>query len=197
MMKSARILSTPIRVVMMGFESDTLRLQNAGWELSVYEDFSCHAIRLAMRHRTLRLYALSRLVRLEHYYDLANRMESIRHLVFDIQGVAPEIQTIVEHRVDFSKFKPIDAVPQWVDQEIKQISDFNIFRTLEASKEIIVDPKTVSEMLNEILKSQAPKQKELREELRKKRRREEIEFLPLENIKPAEEVHAQIITIAA
>lgn len=196
-MKSARILSTPIRVVMLGFESDTLKLQHAGWELSVHEDFHYHAICLAMRHRTLRLYGISRRVNLEHYYDFQQRADMIRHLVFDIQGVAPEIRTIEAPKVDFAQFKPIDAVPMWTEQEIKCISDFNIFRTIEASKEIIVEPQTVSEMLNEILKSQAPKQKELREELRKKRRRESVEFLPLESVKPAEELHAQIISLVA
>ena len=43
----------------MGFRSDTYRLQQAGWEMAAEQDVRYDRIRLLMRHRDLRLYAVS------------------------------------------------------------------------------------------------------------------------------------------
>lgn len=195
------LLNTPVKISFAGFESDTWQLQQAGWNIAAEQDVAYAGLRLALRNEHLHLYAVSQLISFEymHYrnggYDL---VEALRHLVVPIIYMAPRIQC-VEVVGNFSKFKPIDAEPMWANQNIRDLEDFNIFRTLDKSKELIVEPQTVAEMLQQIKKYQEPKQKEIRENLRKKRlaERKFKSFLELQEVRPLQDVHAQIITIAA
>jgi hypothetical protein len=45
-----RILSQPVRLNWLGWETDTLRLQQAGWRLSAQQDISWGRMRIAMEH---------------------------------------------------------------------------------------------------------------------------------------------------
>ncbi len=193
------IKSQPIKVISLGFESDTYRLSRAGWSLSVEEDIRMNGAMLAMRHDRLRMFSISKPLRVEYFLmrDPYLMAEMLSHICFEMEGFFPDIHALKVTGVNFNNFKPIDAEPEICRQEIKSIQDFAIFKTIDKAKEIIVEPETVAELMAEILKRQAPKQEEIREKLRKQRRYESIESMKFDEIRPPTDIHAQIITLAA
>jgi hypothetical protein len=189
-----RMLSRPARVYWAGFESDTLRLQQAGWELAAEEDIPYDRIRLLMRHQNMKLYALSA------YTDYCFQREAYTRgdvpLIFNVVCAAPrmEVHRMAEVGVSsFEAFRQVDAMPQMVSGEIKSIEDFRIFATpLVRTEEIIVEPQSVSAMLERIRELQAPEQKALREKQRLAAARE---GLIVGDSRPQQRFHAQIISI--
>jgi hypothetical protein len=182
-----RFLSEPAEVLWAGFRSDTYRLQQAGWELAAEEDVMYNRIRLLMRHRDMRLYALSDDVEYQ-YRRLHDRRE--RPLAFHVVRAAHEFreERIVGRGSMFAGFKQIDAQPQFIEREIKSIEDFKIFATpLARTEELIVEPETVAELLDKIRKMQAPEQARLRA-------KEARIAAPIE-IHPRTTFHAQIISL--
>jgi hypothetical protein len=158
-----RELSRPAEVFFMGFRSDTLTLQQCGWELAVEQEYHFNQMRLLMRHRDLDLYAISDNIGFNYRQAAAQGMYSDQPLIFNVRGCAHKFMEIIGKPMTISKFNQIDAMPQIVEHNIKHIDDFGIFATpLARTEELIVEPQTVSEMLEQIRKMQAPEQARIR-----------------------------------
>jgi hypothetical protein len=69
-------------------------------------------------------------------------------------------------------FTPVDARPSVTLEPAKHIDDFNIFRPLAKSEQIIIPDESVSDLLERIHKMQDPQQLEIREKRRKELRRQ-------------------------
>lgn len=189
-----RVLSEPAVVWWSGFRSDTFRLQQEGWEIAAEEDVAYGRIRLLLRHQNLRLYALTDEVMFEHRRP--RQLHEAPRLEFHVVMAAPriEVQRMASvGRCEFENFRQIDAQPQMVETEIKSLDDFKIFATpLVRTEEIIVEPQTVSAMLDRIREMQAPEQAALREKQRLAARRDGLDAGAV----PQQRFHAQIISIA-
>jgi hypothetical protein len=208
--------SFPIPVRFAGFQSDTLRLANAGWELSVREGRSDiwgeHQLQLAMTHRGVNQYVISHPIRIENR-ELYRAVSEpgfyatyVSGLCFEIMAMAPTIQF---HRVPTSfgthvsrfsdLFQPIDASPQLA--EFEDMKDFRFFRTANPSvKDIIVLPEMVPDLLAKVLEAQGPMMDEIK---KRERSRENLEQYraavaahDLPRIKPAHEVQLQLVTLS-
>jgi hypothetical protein len=91
---------------------------------------------------------------------------------------------------DFSKFKQIDAAPQYTNAEIKEIDDFGIFAVpMTRTEEIIVEPADVYTLLEQIKKMQSPEQAEIRKRNRRRDSEGHSEISQRQNF------HAQIISL--
>lgn len=183
-----RVLNQPCEVHFAGFRSDTYRLQQAGWQLSVEQDMRRMAIRLAMRFEPARLYMVSRLVEYDFLQDRGARP------VFVINHCANNI--VVQLMESSFDFKPIDATPAFVTEARKSIEDFGIFAPLQArTEEILVEPQSVAECLDLIKRLQAPELAAIRK--RNEQRRRDQGSLDYGSTAPLTKVHAQVITLAA
>lgn len=203
--------SPPVPVYFAGFESDTYRLQRAGWQLSVEKqmDYGAeYSYRLALKHEPAKLYAISNQLRvpmqlLYGVYGGDNPMSLInffKETGFQIICVAPHIQFqvhAVNHQPSFSAF---DAEPQW-EKMSKNVSleDIAVFRPLNADSEIVVHPDSVPELLEKIRAVQAPLQKEIREKRRLEAFRKSNEGQIITDgfggYNPAKEIKAQLIVV--
>jgi hypothetical protein len=95
--------------------------------------------------------------------------------------------------INWDSFKPVDACPSVMMEEIKSLKDLIHFQPLPQAQEIIIPEKSVADLLEDILKKQEPEQmqywKRFQEEaMLAKGRRLDIEEMP------ERKVHAQIIT---
>ena len=185
-----RVLSEPAEVWWAGFCSDTYRLQQEGWQIAADEDIMRDSIRLLLKHRDMKLYAMTAAER----YRFREQYMHPPRLVFQVVQAAPHFQVQRVDRVDFAAFREIDAKPQVLHSPvIKSIEDFRIFATpLVRTEEIIVEPQTVSAMLEQIRKLQAPEQVRIREQQRLAERRDE----GVTDAAPQTRFHAQIISLA-
>lgn len=194
------VIKNPImKVYWAGWESTTLALQRGGWQLSVEEDVYNCSFRLALYHPGLRFSALSARIDFHHmeYFHGQQAMFGDRLPPVPIERLACDMRvSVMENSFNF---QPVDATPQFMTMaEPKNITDFHIFRHLDAVKEIIIEPKNVDELMDKILSMQSPKQAELRQ---KRMRQTEIPDNVLDMGKykeiynPKTDIIAQVVAI--
>lgn len=173
-----RLLSEPVGVEWNGWQSDTRRLQQCGWQLAVERKpndcSSSDSYRLAMKHEGLHLFAISNRTAFQREF-FRNPWQSRQVPVFHVVQVLPlnfRLQTFGGVDLgNLNDFVPIDAMPQFVEVkslEVKSLEDFNIFATISKTERIVIDKADMSvvEHLEAIKRMQAPKQRELRQKER-------------------------------
>ncbi len=186
--------SQACKVRFAGWESTTTRLQNAGWQLAVEHAWDRDRVRLAMKYRDggMRMIAEAQHYTRPMHFD-AMRYEGMGGApnlpVFDVIHVAPEIHIRVID-IDTFNFSPIDARTQiHTITDARPMDAFEIFAVpLVKTEEIIVEPASVMELMEQIKKLQAPELAAIRERQRRAERGE-----PLAQTR----YHAQIISLAA
>lgn len=196
-MRYNKVIKNPIMEVhWAGWRSDTLALQNNGWQLAVEEDPMREMLRIALHHPAFDLYGIMpKFVK----YQAVDGMElpplSISWIAHNIH--IHRISTYGPLESEF-KFAPFDARPQYCEQEIKSISDMKLFRPLNAIQEIVVESHDVDELLGKILSMQSPRQVELREKARLEQRRNENVYdlgQYREVYNPKTDIIAQVVSI--
>jgi len=200
-LQQERIVNYPLRVIMHGMEGTTQTLQHAGWSVSMKQDVKGESIQLAMHHEQLKLFAISAPVSL-NFMQLAYRPEDFSRLlnrvVFIIDRLATRMEVIVHGgpllQGGFAAYSPVDCNPYFESMTRKSIEDFMIFRPLNHSKNVIVDPNDVPGLMDMILKAQSPMQEEIRA---RQRSRENMAYVIDAGLMPSQTIHAQIITVAA
>lgn len=191
-----KVINYPVKVTLLGFESDTVKLHRSGWQLSMNQDYAFDKWRLAIHHPGLNLYGISNTVEFRSHLLSLNRSLLYDELAnffkyegFRIMGLShpEECQMLIDE--DFNKWAPVSGIPQLLKDSYNDITAFNIFRPLDRVEDLIVMPEMVPELLDKIRAAQAPKQAEIREKLRRS--------IKSNDPVPAYETHAQIITLAA
>lgn len=185
------ILSYPLRVEFAGFESDTYRLQQAGWEFSVEENFMDCSLSIIMRNRQRHAVAMAFRVRLD-YYRAMDDMEYLRHIVIPMSNMGSEIR-LHHHERMYYNFRPADMTPSLRQHEIVNLEDFALFATPKVkAQEIIVPEQSVPELMEMILRLQdEDKTRYYEHKLRSKPREGECYSAPPQTIH-----HAQILSVA-
>ncbi len=186
------LASQPWKLHFAGWETDTYRLQQNGWQLSAVQDPYYDAMQIAFQHPEYRIRGVSS--RVSHYdarsymgfggmRDGPRYMEASAHLASDFvshaQFVAP-----------MDRFKPIDAEPQLMDMRQMMSQNMVFAPNLARTQEIIVPEHSVDDLLNMMIEKQAAN----RAELIRKRVREQGQQI---DFNPRTHVHAQIVSIAA
>jgi hypothetical protein len=180
-----RLLSRPLRVHWAGWDTDTYRLQAAGWKLSAYQDIRGSRIQLALQHSGMRIEGITDQLdyRYEQALDLRER-GYVDSIVLKVQCMLGE--TVQLHQVGSIEnlWSPIDAEPRYTAETITRLEDLAHFAgPLIRTNEIIVPEESVPELLERILKLQQPARLDrIKEELRGERR-------------PEQHFHAQIISL--
>jgi hypothetical protein len=187
------MLSRPIGVVWAGWESNTLRLQQGGWELAVEYDVHRDMYRLMIHSHQGQLYGLSSATYLDK--RLAQAWNEDMPKAFNMQGIARSLEVIRHEEIGpgFANFQQIDATPQMVDSEIQRVEDFNIFKTITTrADEIIIEKADMSviEHLQAIKDLQSFSQEEIRNRILDERSR-------AENASPDVQIHTNIVQLRA
>lgn len=177
-----RIYSPLCKVYWEGWESNTLALQNAGWDISVQEEPEAYhaGMRIAIRNEKMNLYGISPMTDFNYRrYDFENRLEMENFLEFHIQNIVTDYRII--EKMDYlpmSSFNPIDARPTYEIYEPRHIEDFKIFKVVNKdAKQFLIDEVTVPEILEICLQKQEPKQSEIRKRILNEERLREMKDL--------------------
>lgn len=184
--------SAPFKIYWAGFESDTLTLQNNGWNVAVEDRFDylfgMHEVRFILRHEMLDLYCVTYMNTFE-FQDLTNlAFKDSKHLQFRIQVIGKNIHYQTLPEFCFSSIQEIDCRPSFTEVNYGSISDLSIFKTLiKPDSALIVEPEKISELLKKIVEAQAPNQAEIRERIRRGEARDNVK----------QTLHAQILSVAA
>lgn len=187
------LLSRPIDIHWAGWQANTYALQREGWELSADQNLMHMAMRIAMRNQDLRCVAVTEMFedfRFEQYARDYGKVPPLR-----VQYFACHIQVMKMHELKCMSFQPIDAAPQLVsDTTVHSYEDLKWFAApLVETKELIVDPDKVSDILAKIAEAQLPEQEAIRKRAALRASRE---GMALEGM-PRRQFHAQVLSIAA
>ena len=182
-----------------GWETNTLRLQQAGWQIAVEMIDYDHRYRLFLKHADMHLYAMSTMATYQ-FDEITSVHADVANLpVFSVVNVAPRYE-VIKMMEDFSGFKEVDAQTQIVhDHKIQTIEDMNIFAPAPQTRteEILIDQAnmTVIEHLEAIKAMQSEKQREIRQRMLKERNYKEGSEGG--NVQPGTEVLAQVVQLRA
>lgn len=192
MIPDRNILSRPYPVYWAGFESTTLRLQQAGWEFSASQRYGMDAVGLMMRHQATGMVGCTNTVPNMLLYDMGH-MSALPP--FAVEWLTDQKVMIHNyHAPDWlHACEPVDMKPQMV--EVKDIRDTNLFAgvALTRTKELIVDPNSVPELMDRILELQEPGRQEHFQKMVREAKREGSHM----SAPPRQDFHAQIVSIAA
>lgn len=186
------LASQPWKLHFAGWETDTYRLQQNGWQLSAVQDPIYDSMQIAFQHPEYRIRGVSS--RVSHYdarsfMGFGDMRESSRYMETRAYLASDFIsQTYMAAPMD--RFQPIDAEPQLMDMRQMMSQNMVFAPNLARTQEIIVPEHSVDDLLNMMLDRQAAN----RAELIRKRVRQQGEMI---DFQPRTNVHAQIVSIAA
>lgn len=186
------LASQPWKLHFAGWETDTYRLQQNGWQLSAVQDPCYDSMQIAFQHPEYRIRGISNRI---SQYDARSFMGfgGMRDGPRYIETAAHLASDFVSHTASvapFASFKPIDAEPQLMDMRQLMSQNMVFAPNLARTQEIIVPEHSVDDLLNMMLEKQAAN----RAELIRKRVREQGQQM---DFNPRTHVHAQIVSIAA
>jgi len=165
-----RPINPSLEIYFEGFTSNLYTLGQAGWEVHANQDYMMNRISVGLTHPS-GLIIISRPIDFD-FIQQANQYKymsvplAATEIKFEVKPFRPDSEIITQ---DFSNFQVVESVPNYIQQKIVKLEDHFLFRP---KKELLVEPASVQDMMNEILKQQSVTQKELREKHRKAVRRE-------------------------
>jgi hypothetical protein len=151
-----RLLSRPVKVRWAGWETDTYRLQQNGWQLSAEQDVCYNRMRLVMRHEQIGMIGQTNDLDWDFQRALhAVPFEDGPEAFFQMRHMGRSILIQSHGPMDFSGFQPIDAKPSWTTSPVRELEDLVHFSApLVRTKALILPEKTVDSLLAEILEMQ-------------------------------------------
>jgi hypothetical protein len=188
------VLSEPVHVHWRGWESDTRRLQSAGWQISAKEDVFRDTLQVAIRHPETEMCGVSYAAK--WHYQRLREAGGWLNLPFELQMevmgkpiYSRELMSSVRGwsagtgNYETGPWRAVDATPQFTMEQAKRIEDIVHFASLERQKDVIIRPESVPELMDKILKLQQPmREQHFREQAKEAR--------------AAATVHARLISIA-
>lgn len=148
-----RLLSRPIEVHWAGWQTNTLKLQQAGWKLSVEERPYDGLMRMCIKHDQLGMIGQTNNLDYSYLRSGADQWGTLpiwqmRHL-----GGRIEIHSPAPLSWDF---KPIDAMPQFAQSSAMSLEDLVHFAPapLIRTSALVLPEATVDDLLKEILERQ-------------------------------------------
>jgi hypothetical protein len=171
-----RIQNRLVNLNFAGWHSNTYELQQNGWQISVQELHENFSMRIAMKHPATGLYGMTAPVDMSMAHRELEAMQRETGMELFVVAMGQSLQIGAPPQpiqcVDMEGFNPVDARPSVTMEPTRHIEDFNIFRPLGKSEQIIIPDESVSELLEKIHKLQDPKQLEIRESRRRELRRQ-------------------------
>lgn len=183
-----RMMARPVEVHWAGWRSDTYSLQQAGWELSMDQDYRRNYMRMVIRHQEHGLIGQTNNIPIEHL--IAGRepyyLHAPRH-VWQMQHMGRTI--MVNDIAAYANFKAVDATPYLEMKQPQSLEDLVPFPGVTTRSEMLVLPSaSVDDLLREILERQDAERLIYNKDAIQRERFEDG---------PHTRVHAQIVSLAA
>jgi len=173
---SLRIHNKPVKLYWAGWETDTFKLGNEGWQISAEQDGYNQQIRIAINHPKAGVQGISRF----GHYPFQEMMSNYNYV--------PEIPTMLRFdqlsREIFINtverdigFHPVDYRPRYVESRITSLNDYANFASIETAKnEIYLHEANINQILEMALNKQQPEQERIRKEMLKRQEIREMKM---------------------
>lgn len=147
------IMSRPITIRWAGWESDTHRLQQNGWEIAASQDVAAARMRIALRHQRYGLRGYTSPLDLYRYRGPGWDDEVRRQGVYgEVRHMGSAINVIEHGLMDF---RPVDATPQLRPDRVTSLDDLAHFAgAMVRTQQVVVPEEDVNDLLLRILEKQ-------------------------------------------
>lgn len=161
----------PVEVVFAGLRSDTYTMQRAGWRIAMearsYADIAGDCVRFAFKHDDVGVALFGD----SHVESMSRSLGELLAPIIIRQAfhaesrarftVAPSIASFLARD---DALRTIDATPAFAQVTDRELFEMPFFQTLHVPQvePLIVEPETVSELLEKIRRMQAPEQAAIR-----------------------------------
>lgn len=158
--------SPPCPVYWAGWESDTHKLQQFGWDLSIDHSPESRTMNIGIRHEKCGVYGFGSMI--EKRFAEEHRYMNVR-IAFKMEHVARDVcfETICPPSFNFV---PIDATPEWtqINFQRHRMSEMDIFKKVNPDiKSIILNEVSLNEIMDLALQKQEPIQEKIRKRMLK------------------------------
>ncbi len=160
-----RRINPNVHIHWAGFRSTTFELGQQGWELRTQEDYSSLRLGFAALNHKFRCVLIGQMIEFDffaHVNQEVPKIAQIYDIKFNCDLLSAETRILKQEWPEPSKMKTVEHVPEVINTEITKIKDMFLFRPAP-KQEILVEPASVPDALDLILKMQSSKQVELRE----------------------------------
>ncbi len=183
------IVSMPIQLSWMGWETDTYRLQQNGWMISAQQDVATNRMQISFKHKDVGMYGLTDVDEFD-FMNARRNPEMLRHLNYACKmGANLRISQRLHMNMANECMIPIDANPQYTTIEERSLEDFAHFQKVNTdAKAIFLQEASMDDILQLALEKQAPNQEKIRKQL--VRRKE------MESIKQKSQLHTELRLVA-
>jgi hypothetical protein len=161
------LANPPCEVEFAGWRSDTQRLGRCGWDVSIEEDLHrCDELHMLLFHQPSKLKVWARSRDRFNTRDWRGRGGMLGDLpVFIAEKAASDFRIVLHAGGEFAFKAWADTNPAMVEMSIHDTPLF-LARETPKAEELIVDPQTVSDLLERIKQMQSPDQAEIRQRSR-------------------------------
>lgn len=170
-----RRLSPVMPVFLLGMESTTARMQRDGWDFAVEHSSSAlyDTVHVIARHRESGISAWGAL---EHNYRLRDSRDDHGPIYLNKVTADKTFYLPVRTVLDFTRVEMRPSMQELRDVEkMTTLAVSDLFQKwVPKGEEIIVEPKTIGEMLEVIRSMQEPELKDIRERNRRRENRQEM-----------------------
>lgn len=185
----SRILSRPMKVHWAGWESDTRRLQQAGWQLSMNQNVERMSMQVGLQYEGGRGHFVRGYGEIADRFNYERAVHDHRYLE-EIELGMQLGGDVIFQGYEAVMLAPIDAQPQMTGVAIQSMSDLACFApSLARTRQLIVPEETVPDLLERILKMQGP--------ARAARYAEQVQEERFSRVEQRHKFHAQIVSLAA
>lgn len=180
-----------LEVEFAGLRSDTYTLGRCGWRVAIEDvDYHRDTRRIVLYHPDTGLTFIGHVClprHLEHDFAVTSRASRLPPVALQQCAIRGQGRTVIMQG-GWPSLRYVETIPRLETVEYRDLFDLPLFASLNepAAEQLIVEPATVSELLDQIRRMQAPEQAAIRERERQR-----------ERLAPKTRLHAQILSIAA
>jgi len=165
----SRILSAPLQIHWAGWNTDSHRLQQNGWQLSADQNVMNNTMRIAIHHPEGNIVGMTEVSEFDYQRYVC---DELHHKPFPID-VGMRIRHSICEKVHvqgmnggFPHFNPIDATPRMMDMEVRELKDLAHFQEVQVAKnEVFLKEASMDQILEMALNKQEPSQAEIRKRI--------------------------------
>lgn len=162
-----RQINPNIQLNWAGFRSTSFELGQAGWELQAQQDFMNNRFGLVAINHKIKAILIGQMIDFNFYGHASGQRNqpefaNMNQLKLDADMIHPDTHIRLGNWPDFNQLQRVDHIPDISNMEIKKIGDMFLFKPKD-TQEILIEPSNLQGALDNILKMQSKKQKELRE----------------------------------
>ncbi len=161
------VKSAPMNLHWAGWETDTFRLQQNGWQLSAEQDPRIRTLRIAINHPDLCVQGITNVDRYDFERITHERQRFGRPVDIGLSVIQMGHKVYLnEHSHTAHTFEPIDAEPRMQEYRITSLSDLAHFTTIKRPQhEVFLKEASMEEILAMALQRQEPGQEAIRKRL--------------------------------